>query len=87
MFGAIGSPWISTRAWFGCEPPCLPSRQSPPEASGNNVVSALGFQYPNQASEAVNQAEKLGADIEKAIRTQQPFDWSLSRTAGVNAWM
>lgn len=37
---------------------------------------STGLQYPDQASEAVNQAEKLGADIEKAIRTQQPFDWN-----------
>jgi integrase len=37
---------------------------------------STGLQYPDQASEAVNQAEKLGADIEKATRTQQPFDWS-----------
>jgi hypothetical protein len=37
---------------------------------------STGLRYPDQASEAVTQAEKLGAAIEKDTRTQQPFDWS-----------
>ena len=55
----------------------LPPKPSEPAGSQwKQRRVSTGLQYPEQASEAVNQAEKLGADIEKAIRTQQPFDWS-----------
>lgn len=55
----------------------LPPRSSEPTGTlWKQRRISTGLQYPEQASEAVNQAEKLGADIEKVIRTQQPFDWS-----------
>ena len=54
----------------------LPPKPSEPAGSQwKQRRISTGLQYPDQASEAVNQAEKLGADIEKATRTQQPFDW------------
>jgi integrase len=37
---------------------------------------STGLQYPEQASEAVLQAEQLGAAIERTLRTKEPFDWS-----------
>jgi integrase len=37
---------------------------------------STGLRYPDQASEAVTQAEKLGAAIEKTLRAQESFDWS-----------
>ena len=37
---------------------------------------STGLRYPDQASEAVTQAERLGAAIERTLRTQEPFDWS-----------
>lgn len=37
---------------------------------------STGLRYPDQASEAVAQAENLGSAIERTLRTKEPFDWS-----------
>ena len=37
---------------------------------------STGLRYPDQASEAVQRAEQLGAALERTLRTQEPFDWS-----------
>ena len=36
---------------------------------------STGLRYPDQASESVMQAEKLGAAIERTLRTKETFDW------------
>ena len=38
---------------------------------------STGLRYPDQASDVVKKAELLGACIEKAKRTKEPFDWRL----------
>jgi len=38
---------------------------------------STGLRYPDQASEAVAQAECLGSAIERTLRTQEQFDWSV----------
>lgn len=51
----------------------------PSEPSGTDWKQrriSTGLRYPDQASEAVTQAEKLGAAIERTLRTQEAFDWS-----------
>jgi len=50
----------------------------PSELSGTDWKQrriSTGLRYPDQASEAITQAEKLGAAIERTLRTQEPFDW------------
>jgi integrase len=55
----------------------LPPKPSEPAASPwKQRRISTGLRYPDQASVAVTQAEKLGAAIERTLRTQEPFDWS-----------
>ena len=55
----------------------LPPKPSEPSASPwKQRRISTGLRYPDQASEAVTQAEKLGAAIERTLRTQEFFDWS-----------
>ncbi len=55
----------------------LPPKPSEPAASPwKQRRISTGLRYPDQGSEAVTQAEKLGAAIERTLRTQEPFDWS-----------
>ena len=37
---------------------------------------STGLKFPDQASDAVKLAERLGAEVERALRTQEPFDWA-----------
>jgi integrase len=64
----------------------LPPKPSEPAASPwKQGRISTGLRYPDQASEAVTQAEKLGAAIERTHRTKESFDWSpweSSRTGG-----
>ena len=55
----------------------LPPKPSEPAASPwKQRRISTGLRYPDQASEAVTQAEQLGAAIERTLRTKEPFDWS-----------
>ena len=55
----------------------LPPKPSEPAASPwKQRRISTGLRYPDQASEAVTQAEKLGAAIERTLRTKEAFDWS-----------
>jgi len=55
----------------------LPPKPSEPAATPwKQRRISTGLRYPDQALEAVTQAEKLGAAIERTLRTKQPFDWS-----------
>ena len=55
----------------------LPPKSSEPvESPWKQRRISTGLRYPDQASEAVAQAEKLGSAIERALRTKEPFDWS-----------
>lgn len=55
----------------------LPPKPSEPSASPwKQRRISIGLCFPDQASETVTQAEKLGAAIERGLRMQQPFDWS-----------
>ena len=55
----------------------LPPKPSDPSGSPwKQRRISTGLRYPDQASEAVNQAEKLGSDIERTLRTGEPFDWA-----------
>ena len=62
----------------------LPPKPSEPAASPwKQRRISTGLRYPDQASEAVTQAEKLGAAIERTLRTQEPIDcspWQRNRT-------
>ena len=53
-------------------PPKPPEPQSSPWKQRR---ISTGLRYPEQASEAVKQAEQLGAAIERTLRTKEPFDW------------
>jgi integrase len=56
----------------------LPPKPSEPSATPwKQRRISTGLRYPEQASEAVQQAEQLGAAIERTLRTNEPFDWGL----------
>lgn len=55
----------------------LPPKPPDPAASPwKQRRISTGLRYPDQASEAVTQAEQLGTAIERTLRTKEPFDWS-----------
>ena len=55
----------------------LPPKPSEPAASPwKQRRISTGLRYPEQATDAVTQAEKLGAAIERTLRTRELFDWS-----------
>ena len=53
-----------------------PKPSEPPSSPWKQRRISTGLRYPDQASEAVTQAEQLGAAIERTLRTQEPFDWT-----------
>lgn len=53
-----------------------PKPSDPPSAPWKQRRISTGVRYPDQASDAVKQAEQLGAAIELTLRTREPFDWS-----------
>jgi integrase len=53
-----------------------PKPSEPPASPWKQRRISTGLRYPDQASEAVTQAEKLGAAIERTQRTEEAFDWS-----------
>jgi integrase len=55
----------------------LPPKPSEPAASPwKQRRISTGLRFPDQASEAVKLAERLGNAIERTLRAKEPFDWS-----------